>query len=133
MSSRRSTTLLVSMTAALFACTALFASVATAVGRPPDVSDAAATLNATVPDAFERYAAAHPYGTDLSPATPAIVSRPPDVADAAEVARYTPTGQVSGFDWTDYASGVGTGVGLALMAGVVVAAGLVHRRRVSAA
>jgi len=134
MSSMRSTALLVSMTAALLTSTALFASEATAVGRPPDVSDVAATLNATVPDAFERYAAAHPSGVQLSPAAPTIVSRPPDVADAAEAARHASTGQTGGFDWTDYASGVGTGVGLALlMASVVVAAGFVHRRRVSAA
>ena len=133
MSSRMSTALLVSMTAALLACATLSVSVATAGGRPPDVSDVAATLNATVPDVFERYAAGHPYGTDLSPATSAIVSRPPDVAAAADAARYTPTGQVSGFDWADYASGVGTGVGLALLAGVVIVAGAVHRRRVSVA
>jgi hypothetical protein len=131
MSSMRSTAQLVSMTAALFACTALFASVATAAGRPPDVSDAAAKLKVAVPDVFERYAAAHPYGVSVSPTPLVIVSRPPDVADAAEAARYTPTGQVSGFDWTDYASGVGTGIGLALMAGVVIAVGAVHRRRMS--
>jgi hypothetical protein len=35
-----------------------------AVGRPPDVSDAA-TANATVPDVFERYTATHPYGGAL--------------------------------------------------------------------
>jgi predicted small secreted protein len=133
MSSKRSTALLVSITAAVLACATSFASVATAGGRPPDVSDTAATLNATAPDVLERYAAAHPYGTDISAATPTIVSRPPDVTDAAEAARYTQTGQVNGFDWTDYASGVGSGLGFALMVGVVIAAGSVHRRRVSAA
>ena len=47
------------------------------VGRPPDVRDAAASVQGTVPDVFERYAAAHPFGSALS------VARPPDVADAA--------------------------------------------------
>jgi hypothetical protein len=50
------------------------------VGRPPDVRDAAASVQGTVPDAFERYAASHLYGGAQN------VARPPDVADAATAA-----------------------------------------------
>ncbi|HKP17304.1 MAG TPA: hypothetical protein VJT84_02425, partial [Gaiellaceae bacterium] len=165
------------------------ASVAAAgVNRPPDVSDAAATLYSTpqgikadglrlqgiaqvykqigvasTPDAFERYATAHPYGSGLSSATtstlvsrppdvrdaaaslystpqgvkadglrlqgiaqvykqigvgsvPTLVSRPPDVRDAAEAARFVSVGQPSsGFDWNDWAIGIGSGIGIALL------------------
>jgi hypothetical protein len=57
------------------------AALATAsVGRPPDVRDAAAQAQATLPDAFERYVAAHPYGDATE------VARPPDIADAASAA-----------------------------------------------
>jgi uncharacterized iron-regulated membrane protein len=50
------------------------------VGRPPDIRDAAASVQGSVPDVLERYAAAHPYGDAQN------VSRPPDVADAASAA-----------------------------------------------
>jgi len=61
-----------------------------AVGRPPDVRDAA-TTNATVPDVFERYATAHPYGSGLS--TPDL--RPPDVQDtAAAIAGPSPVDRI---------------------------------------
>ena len=78
----------------------VFASTAGAVGRSPDIQDVAATIQASnlsrppdvadvasgpsvsTPDAFERYAAAHPYGAGLS-LTNSIVSRPPDVSDVA--------------------------------------------------
>ncbi len=85
------------------------------VSRPPDVQDAAAALHFTsaglkadglrlqgiaqvykqvqsvsVPDVFERYATAHPYGSGLSSAsTSTPVSRPPDVGDAANAAQST--------------------------------------------
>lgn len=61
------------------------ASVAAASGgRPPDVSDAAAAVSAPVPDVFERYAAAHPYGGTVA------VARPPDVADVASTVTAVP-------------------------------------------
>ena len=60
-----------------------FASTAGAVGRPPDIQDATASLaanvsrppdigrrarlSASVPDVFERYAAAHPFGSASVP------------------------------------------------------------------
>ena len=40
------------------------------VSRPHDVQDAATSMNVAAPDVFERYAAAHPYGSGLSSATP---------------------------------------------------------------
>ena len=46
------------------------------------------------PDAFERYASAHPYGVGLTP-TSVIVS--------------------GGFRWSDYGAGVGTGVVVVLL------------------
>jgi len=78
----------------------VFASTAGAVGRPPDVQDVAASIQASnvsrppdvadvasrlsvgTPDVFERYAAAHPYGAGLSLSN-TVVSRPPDVQDVA--------------------------------------------------
>ncbi len=120
------------------------ASTAGAVGRPPDVQDAAAALHFTsagltadglrlqgtaqvykqlelaknaptpqgikadglrwqgiaqvykqiqsvsVPDVFERYATAHPYGSGLSSVSlSTLVSRPPDVRDAASASQST--------------------------------------------
>jgi hypothetical protein len=109
------------------------ASTAGAVGRPPDVQDTATAVLAgqisppdvrdaalattTVPDAFERYAAAHPYGLDPSLGT-AARSRPPDVADAALAVQYGPSELTSsGFHWDDWAIGIGSGMGLALLLG----------------
>jgi hypothetical protein len=44
----------------------------TIVSRPPDVRDVANTVNAAAPDAFERYAAEHPYGNGLPSAASPI-------------------------------------------------------------
>jgi hypothetical protein len=52
------------------------------LGSPPDVRDAAAAASVAIPDAFERYAASHPYG--LTPSAATVVVRPPDVQDAAD-------------------------------------------------
>jgi hypothetical protein len=93
---------------------------ASIVSRPPDVQDVASSLNATYPDVFERYAAAHPYGSGLSSAaspvdrilaqeqgrqrdlglftvgfsgsTSSDVSTPPDVQDAMTALHSTPEG-----------------------------------------
>jgi hypothetical protein len=82
-----------------------FASNAGAVGRPPDIRDAASGTSAA-PDVFERYAAAHPFGVGQSatlatadvferymaqhpygrrlPVSPTIsAARPPDIQDTA--------------------------------------------------
>ena len=58
------------------------ANLAANVSRPPDIQAVASRLSASVPDVFERYAAAHPFGSGLS-VYDAAVSRPPDVSDAA--------------------------------------------------
>jgi hypothetical protein len=170
------------------------ASVAGAVGRPPDVSDAA-TANATVPDVFERYAASHPYGSALPDvveryaaahpygrglSTPDVqppdvrdyaaalaepspieriivqergrhgdlamfgpspseaqsstaVTRPPDVRDAADSVGTASAGQGDGFDWGDYAIGIGSGIGLSLVLAGALGAGLQRRGRMQTA
>lgn len=65
--------------------------------------------DAPVPDAFERYAAAHPYGVGLVPTT---------VAGS------------TAFDWGDYGAGVGTGIGVFLvLAGVLIAMPARRRQR----
>ena len=119
--------------------------VPTVVSRPPDVSDVAARLSPTTalglkadglryqaiaqaygesgqvaaPDAFERYASAHPYGVGLPSGTDVAV-RPPDVTDAAFTAAQGGGSvvQTSRFDWTDWAIGIGTGLGLVLLLGI---------------
>jgi hypothetical protein len=95
------------------------ASAASVVSRPPDIQDTASSLSASAPDVFERYAGVH--ADDLSSsATP--VSRPPDVSDAALAVRYgsASTVQSDGFDWSDWAIGIGSGLGLALIVGAAV-------------
>ena len=118
------------------------AAAAIPVSRPPDVRDVAAQIGVTAPpDAFERYATAHPYGIGTSTSTaairppdvsdaaalvaqggssPTVVLRPPDVSDAAALVAQGggSTIQVNGFDWTDWAIGIGTGLGLVLLLGV---------------
>jgi hypothetical protein len=94
--------------------------------RPPDVQDAALGSSIAVPDVIERYATAHPYGTGLS-SQEVSVPRPPDVTDAALTAQYSSVGgSTSGFNWGDWAIGIGSGIGIALLLG----AGLVTSRQV---
>jgi hypothetical protein len=187
----------------------LFATPATIVSRPPDVQDAATSVSASAPDVFERYAAAHPYGFDVTSSE--SVSRPPDITDtllAATAVSPTESGQgpayslgpalleyqqgtgffapknttpeglkadglrwqgiaqaykqqsdstpalrpddragplgvgeptsapvSSGpsFDWNDYAIGIGTGIGVALLLGVGLVVGRQYRHRVQPA
>jgi hypothetical protein len=132
----------------------LFATQATIVSRPPDVQDAAASVSAATPDVFERYATEHPYGFDLTsselvssppdvqdaaaalhtmPAQSTLVSRPPDVSDAAQVTASVSTTRGNGFDWNDWAIGIGTGLGLALLLGVGFMVGRQQRHRVQPA
>jgi hypothetical protein len=175
------------------------------VSRPPDVQDAAATLHFTsaglkadglrlqgiaqaykqvqsvsVPDVFERYATAHPYGNGLtsastsstlvsrppdvsdaaanatqstvvdriiaqeqgrqadlglfslgltSPTSSTLVSRPPDVSDAAQAAGRVSFSQSNGFDWGDWAIGIGSGIGLALILATGLGMSLQRRHR----
>jgi hypothetical protein len=122
------------------------------VSRPPDVQDSAARLKTgsaalhttaaglkadglrsqaiaqayqqmqAAPDVVERYAATHSAGTSVATASEA--SRPPDVGDTALTVRYAPTstGQSDGFDWGSWAIGIGSGLGLALLAGAALLA-----------
>jgi hypothetical protein len=132
--------------------------VASYVGSPPDVRDAASALSqpsalgvkadglrlqaiarayqsqAAGPDVLERYAAAHPYGTGVGPvvsSTEAI--RPPDIRDAAEAARFAPLGTSSGFDWNDYAIGLGSGMGFVLLLAGGLAIGRHQRHQMQTA
>jgi hypothetical protein len=86
-----------------------------------------------VPDAFERYATAHPYGSGLNGDTGStLLSRPPDVRDAALAARTVSVSQSSGFDWGDYGIGIGTGMGVFLLLGAGLVVGR-QRRHVQTA
>jgi hypothetical protein len=127
-------------------------------GTPPDVRDAAAAANGQATDVFERYAAAHPNGQSTpvdriiaqeqgrqhdpglftlgltTPESSTLISRPPDVSDAADAARYgSSLGQSSGFDWGDWAIGIGSGAGLVLLLAAGVAAGLQRHHRMQTA
>ena len=124
---------------------------ACAVGRPPDVEDFATALHQTPagviadglrlqgeaqvyqqlqdgPDAFERYASAHPYGNGLSVSS-TIVARPPDVVDAAFSVGNESTSTSDGFNWSDWGIGIGVGAGIVLIlgAGLLMGRQLKHR------
>jgi hypothetical protein len=97
--------------------------------RPPDVRDAAAGSSVIVPDVIERYASAHPYGGGLLQQV--SVPRPPDVTDAALTAQYgsgSISGSTSGFNWGDWAIGIGSGIGMALILGAGLASRQVRQR-----
>jgi len=82
------------------------------------------------PDAFERYASAHPYGNGVSVSSSTIVSRPPDVADAALSVGTEPSSTPDdGFAWSDWGIGIGMGAGFALIlgAGLIIGRQLKHR------
>jgi hypothetical protein len=87
-----------------------------------------------VPDVVERYAATHSGGGRLV-VPESLAPRPPDVSDAALAARYgsTATNQSSGFDWNDWAIGIGTGIGLALLLGAAFLMGRQLRHPVQTA
>jgi len=80
------------------------------------------------PDAFERYASAHPYGNGLSVSS-TIVARPPDVVDAALSVGNESTSTSDGFNWSDWGIGIGVGAGIALIlgAGLIMGRQLKHR------
>jgi hypothetical protein len=117
------------------------------VSSPPDVQDAAAALHTTpalsvTPSPVDRIIAQERgrhgdfrvFGSSLStPAQSTLVSRPPDVSDAAQVAASVSTVHGNGFDWNDWAIGIGTGLGLALLLGVGFMVGRQQRHRVQPA
>jgi hypothetical protein len=87
-----------------------------------------------VPDVFERYAASHPYGTPVSPPqqvgvplyTPERLAAHFDHEDLLYPPRpslsATPRANLSqGFDWSDWAIGLGSGIALILALGGVLA------------
>jgi hypothetical protein len=81
----------------------------------------------------ERYAAVH--AQDVSSSS-AGATRPPDVSDTALAVRYGSTASVSqsnGFDWNDWAIGIGSGLGLALILGAALLMGRQLRHPVQAA
>jgi hypothetical protein len=101
---------------------------ATVIARPPDVADVAASLPA--PDVFERYASAHPYGAGASAAIqPTAASRPPDVQDAAQTALTVSLTRPSRFSWGDWAIGIGSGIGIAVLLAGVLGIAMSRQRR----
>jgi hypothetical protein len=87
------------------------------VSQPPDIRDTAISLSASTPDVVERYANVHRDDFGLSSNT-ASVSRPPDISDAALAVQYGSVGQSStGFDWADWAIGIGSGLGVVFLLG----------------
>jgi hypothetical protein len=111
------------------------------VSSPPDVQDAMAALH-TTPSPVDRIIAQERgrhgdfrvFGSSLStPAQSTLVSRPPDVSDAAQMASSVSTVRGNGFDWNDWAIGIGTGLGLALLLGVGFMVGRQQRHRVQPA
>ena len=114
----------------------LSAAPATDVARPPDVRDAAGQVTTATANVLERYASSHPYG--FAPTSSQIVSSPPDVQDAASALHVTAQGvkadglrwqgiaqayqqagtsvESGGFDWNNYVIGIGSGLGLILLA-----------------
>ena len=84
----------------------------------------------SAPDAFERYAASHPYGkaaptpqrVGVPQYTPAMLAAHYNREDLLYNPRPSlPTNArptvSTGFDWSDWAIGIGTGLGLALILG----------------
>jgi hypothetical protein len=102
------------------------------VSRPPDIRDTSSSLSASAPDVVERYAAVH--AQDASAGSTAA-TRPPDVADTALTVRYAAaaSSQSSGFDWNDWAIGIGSGLALALILGAAVLLGRQLRHPVQTA
>jgi hypothetical protein len=77
--------------------------------RDTSYREAARAVPVPLPDAFERYATAHPYGSGL----PTVSASPNTVT--------------RGFDWGDWAIGIGTGMGILLLGGLGIGLQLRHR------
>jgi hypothetical protein len=111
---------------------------ATLVSRPPDIRDTAVQLagqgqffHGTAPSLRDEAAMFHRYSNSVSnPGSSTVVSRPPDISDTALAVQYgSVTQPSSGFNWGDWAIGIGSGMGLALLlgAGALVSRQLRHR------
>jgi hypothetical protein len=71
-------------------------------------------------DVVERFVAVHPDGLGFT-SNAASVSRPPDISDTALAVQYGSATQSSaGFDWGDWAIGIGSGLGVALLLGACI-------------
>jgi hypothetical protein len=92
-----------------------------------------------IPDVVERYATAHPYGSELSATTDSTLVAVPDVLERYAAAHPYGSGvastlsRPSGFDWGDYAIGIGTGMGLILILAGGLAMGRQRRHGVQTA
>jgi len=82
----------------------------TIVARPPDVTDAARSVQS---GSFDQ----------------TFVTRPPDVADAALSVGNESSSTSDGFNWSDWGIGIGMGAGIALIlgAGLIMGRQLKHR------
>jgi hypothetical protein len=102
--------------------------------RPPDVRDAAASLNGPTrlgleADGLRLQSMAQTYA---SPSSQPV--RPPDIRDVADSVRAFPLNPSSpGFQWGDYAIGLGSGMGLVLVLGGGLAVGRMQRHRMQTA
>jgi hypothetical protein len=108
----------------------LGAIVAAVAGATALAGEASAVRASAVPDVFERYVASHPYGKEVSSPqqvavplyTPAMLAAHYNREDRLYNPRPSlptnPRPTISrGFDWSDWAIGIGTGLGLALILG----------------
>jgi hypothetical protein len=101
-------------------------------GRHGDLGLFGPSSSTAVPDVIERYATAHPYGSGLS-SQEVSVPRPPDVTDAALAAQDSSFGSSSSFNWDDWAIGIGSGIGIALLLGGALVTSRQIRQRVRTA
>jgi hypothetical protein len=99
------------------------------------------------PDVFERYAAGHPYGVQLSSVTGSRVASPanapvPDVLERYATAHPYGVGvssasgsgnESSRFSWGDYGIGIGSGIGLIVLLAGGLAMAWQRRHRVQTA
>ena len=115
------------------------ANLAANVSRPPDIGDVASRLSASAPDVFERNSTiisrppdVEDTAAQVNAALP-LVSRPPDVTDTALTLQSSSSSQLNGFNWSDWAIGIGTGMGLALLLGFVFLISRQLRHRVQPA
>jgi hypothetical protein len=97
------------------------ASVPAVVSRPPDVQDAVTALHSTPAglkaEGMRLQGIAQAYRQSQADSA-TVVSRPPDISDTALSVQYGSVTQSStGFDWGDWAIGIGSGLGVALLLG----------------
>ena len=100
------------------------ANVAAPVSRPPGIQDTGTALSAPTAaglkaDGMRLQGIGQAY--QQAQAAPDVV-RPPDVADTGLAVRYgsVSTAQSGGFDWNDWAIGIGSGLGIALLVGAAL-------------